>query len=90
MLALVDPFTAGGEPRIVEGACEGTITRTPRGSGGFGYDPLFVIDKTETTMAELPEGEKNRMSHRGRAFSALRPMLEKVLAERAEQAARVG
>jgi len=90
VLALVDPFTAGGEPRIVEGACEGTITRTPRGSGGFGYDPLFVIEKTETTMAELAEGEKNRVSHRGRAFAALRPMLEKVLAERAEQTARVG
>jgi XTP/dITP diphosphohydrolase len=90
VLALVDPFTSGGEPRIVEGACEGTITRTPRGSGGFGYDPLFVIEKTETTMAELPDGEKNRVSHRGRAFAALRPLLEKVLAERAEQAARVG
>jgi inosine/xanthosine triphosphate pyrophosphatase family protein len=41
-------------------------------------------------MAELPDGEKNRVSHRGRAFAALRPLLEKVLAERAEQAARVG
>jgi XTP/dITP diphosphohydrolase len=90
VLALIDPFTGGGEPRIVEGACEGTITRTPRGAGGFGYDPLFVLEKTETTMAELGEAEKNRVSHRGKAFAALRPVLEGVLAERAEQAARVG
>jgi XTP/dITP diphosphohydrolase len=89
VLALVDPFTAGGEPRIVEGTCDGTITRMPRGSGGFGYDPLFVVDSTETTMAELGEDEKNRVSHRGRAFAALLPLLRAVLAERAEQSARV-
>ncbi len=56
-----------GSPK---GSARSTIApRTPRGSGGFGYDPLFVIEKTETTMAELPEGEKNRVSHRGRAFA---------------------
>jgi XTP/dITP diphosphohydrolase len=90
VLALVDPFTGGGEPRIVEGACEGRITRTPRGSGGFGYDPLFVVAGTEKTMAELVGDEKNRISHRGRAFAGLRPLLERVLAERAEQAVRAG
>lgn len=90
VLALIDPFTAGGEPRLVEGTCEGTITRTPRGSGGFGYDPLFVVGKTETTMAELDDAEKNRVSHRAQAFAALRPVLERVLADRAAQAARVG
>jgi XTP/dITP diphosphohydrolase len=89
VLALVDPFTNRGEPQLVEGLCEGTVTRTPRGSGGFGYDPLFVVRGTEKTMAELDEGEKNRLSHRGRAFAALRPLLERVLAERAEQTARV-
>jgi XTP/dITP diphosphohydrolase len=90
VLALVDPFSGGGEPRLVEGTCDGTITRTPRGSGGFGYDPLFVLDKTDTTMAELGEAEKNRVSHRGRAFAALLPMLERVLEERAAQSARLG
>jgi XTP/dITP diphosphohydrolase len=90
VLALVDPFTGGGQPRIVEGTCEGTIIRTPRGSGGFGYDPLFVVEQTDTTMAELTEDDKNRVSHRGRAFAALRPLLQRVLAERAEQVARVG
>jgi XTP/dITP diphosphohydrolase len=89
VLALVDPFTKGGEPRTVEGVCEGTITRTPRGSAGFGYDPLFVVADTGKTMAELDASEKNRISHRAKAFAALRPLLERVLAERAEQAARI-
>jgi XTP/dITP diphosphohydrolase len=89
VLALIDPYTNGGEPRLVEGTCEGTITRTPRGSGGFGYDPLFVLQGSQKTMAELLETEKNRLSHRARAFAELRPVLERVLAERAEQAARV-
>ena len=82
VLALVDPFVKDGEPIVVEGVCEGKITRTPRGSGGFGYDPLFLVDGTDKTMAELTEDEKNRISHRGRAFDKLRLVLEKVLAER--------
>ena len=82
VLALVDPFLKDGEPIVVEGTCEGKITRTPRGSGGFGYDPLFLVDGTDKTMAELGEDEKNRISHRGRAFDKLRLVLEKVLAER--------
>jgi XTP/dITP diphosphohydrolase len=90
VLALVDPFTASGQPRVVDGVCEGHVTRTPRGSGGFGYDPLFVVGASGKTMAELGEDEKNRVSHRGRAFAALRPLIERVLAERAEQAMRVG
>ena len=90
VLALIDPFTGGGEPTLVEGSCEGAITRTPRGSGGFGYDPLFVVDGTGKTMAELTPTEKNALSHRGRAFAALRPILERVLAERARQARRIG
>jgi XTP/dITP diphosphohydrolase len=82
VLALVDPFVREGEPFLVEGTCEGRITRTPRGSGGFGYDPLFLVDGTDKTMAELGEEEKNRISHRARAFEKLRLVLEKVLAER--------
>ncbi len=82
VLALVDPFTRDGEPYLVDGACEGRITLTPRGSGGFGYDPLFLVDGTDLTMAELPEAEKNRISHRGRAVAKLRLVLEKIVAER--------
>jgi XTP/dITP diphosphohydrolase len=90
VLALLDPFTGGGQVRIVQGVCEGAITRTPRGSGGFGYDPLFVVQGTEQTMAELDPEAKNRMSHRAAAIAALRPVLQKVLDERAEQLARLG
>ncbi len=82
VLALVDPFVKDGEPFVVEGTCEGRITRTPRGSGGFGYDPLFLVEGTDKTMAELPEGEKNRISHRARAAEKLKLVLEKVIAER--------
>jgi XTP/dITP diphosphohydrolase len=89
VLALVDPFTHGGEPRTVEGVCEGAITRTPQGSGGFGYDPLFVVGAAGKTMAELDDDAKNRVSHRAQAFAQLRPLLERVLAERAQQVSRV-
>ncbi len=89
VLALIDPFVNDGEPIVVEGKCEGKITRTPRGSGGFGYDPLFLVDGTDKTMAELDEAEKNRVSHRGRAFDKLRLVLEKLLAERDAMTRRV-
>jgi XTP/dITP diphosphohydrolase len=82
VLALVDPFVRDGEPFVVEGTCTGKITRTPRGSGGFGYDPLFLVDGTDKTMAELTEEEKNTLSHRARAVQALRLPLEKTLAAR--------
>jgi XTP/dITP diphosphohydrolase len=90
VLALVDPYTGGGEARTVEGVCEGIVTRAPRGSGGFGYDPLFVVDGTDRTMAELDALEKNRVSHRARAWAAMRPLLESVLEARATQVARLG
>lgn len=82
VLALVDPFVESGEPYIVEGTCTGRITRTPRGAGGFGYDPLFLVDGADKTMAELTEAEKNLISHRARAAQALRLTLEKTLAAR--------
>jgi XTP/dITP diphosphohydrolase len=89
VLALVDPFTNGGEPHVVEGACEGTIAPAPRGSGGFGYDPLFVVAGSDRTMAELTADEKNHVSHRARAFAALAPVLDQVLQSRSHQVARV-
>jgi XTP/dITP diphosphohydrolase len=89
VLALVDPLLNDGEPFLVEGTCEGKITPTPRGSGGFGYDPLFLVDGTDKTMAELDEGEKNRISHRARAVDKLRLVIEKVLAERDALTAKV-
>ena len=66
----------GREARTFEGSCNGRIARAPRGSNGFGYDPLFLVDgRGGTTMAELSADEKNRISHRGRAVEALRPAL---------------
>jgi XTP/dITP diphosphohydrolase len=54
-----------------EGVCEGHLLSTPRGSGGFGYDPIFVPAGWDETMAELTPQQKDRISHRGRAFRAL-------------------
>jgi XTP/dITP diphosphohydrolase len=58
-----------------EGSVEGLILEAPRGTGGFGYDPLFYLPELDRTMAELDLATKHRLSHRGRAFAALLPML---------------
>lgn len=60
-----------GWRKTVRGACEGTIVRAARGEGGFGYDPIFVPIGEHATWAELPESEKDRLSHRSQAFRAL-------------------
>ena len=57
------------------GAVEGLILESPRGTGGFGYDPLFYLPPLEKTMAELDLEAKHKLSHRGRAIAALLPML---------------
>jgi XTP/dITP diphosphohydrolase len=64
---------ADGTRLVAEGACEGRIGHAPRGSGGFGYDPLFFVDGDAAgrTMAELAPDEKNRISHRARALDEL-------------------
>ena len=59
-----------------EAACEGTLRTSPSGAGGFGYDPIFVPVGWELTMAELTDEQKDRISHRGRAFRALREDLQ--------------
>ncbi|HEY8291258.1 MAG TPA: RdgB/HAM1 family non-canonical purine NTP pyrophosphatase [Thermomicrobiales bacterium] len=58
-----------------EGRLDGTIGEEPRGLGGFGYDPVFIVGGTERTLAELRDDEKNAISHRARALQALRPQL---------------
>jgi len=58
-----------------EGAVEGVILESPRGTGGFGYDPLFFLPDLFCTMAELDLDIKHSLSHRGRAFVALLPLL---------------
>ena len=61
----------------VEGICEGTLRTAPAGSYGFGYDPIFEPVGREVTMAELSDAEKDRISHRGRAFRALKEALDR-------------
>jgi XTP/dITP diphosphohydrolase len=81
-LAYAEP---GGREEVVYGRCEGTLATEPRGEGGFGYDPAFIPDDypDDRTMAELDAGEKDAISHRGRAA---RQLVAKLVA--AEQAAR--
>ncbi len=63
------------EPLIAEGVWEGQIAETPRGAGGFGYDPYFLVPAEGCTAAELAPSTKNRLSHRGQALAALRRAL---------------
>lgn len=74
--ALADP--SGEVKAVVEGRCHGVIIREPRGSGGFGYDPLFEIPEYHQTFGELSARVKHALSHRGRALSKLRPMLREI------------
>jgi XTP/dITP diphosphohydrolase len=72
VLALVIP---DGGTLVSEGACEGRIAEAPSGNGGFGYDPIFLVDGSGRSFAEMPAGEKDAISHRGRAARELRRML---------------
>ncbi len=77
-LALADPL---GQVRLeAEGACRGRLTRAPRGTGGFGYDPLFLIPECHKTFGELSGPVKQQLSHRARAFGRLRPALDRLIA----------
>jgi XTP/dITP diphosphohydrolase len=75
-LALADRAgRLGDEVRLAEGTCEGLILHEPRGSGGFGYDPLFYVPALGRTFAELGVGTKNDRSHRANAMRAMKPLL---------------
>jgi XTP/dITP diphosphohydrolase len=63
--------TPEGDIVTARGECEGRILAAPRGRSGFGYDPIFLVEGIGRAMAELPEAEKNRISHRASAFGAL-------------------
>ena len=64
--------------QIFEGICEGKIIPEERGTGGFGYDPIFLLSELGKTMAELSMDEKNRLSHRARAVMKAKPFLKKI------------
>jgi XTP/dITP diphosphohydrolase len=68
-----------GSVRIFEGTCEGWIATSPRGRGGFGYDPIFVPNDEARTMAEIPAEIKNRISHRAHALRAAEPYVAGLL-----------
>ena len=68
VLVLIGP---DGEEHMFEGRCDGRLLREPVGTGGFGYDPLFVPGGFGQTFAELGDAEKNQLSHRGRAWAEL-------------------
>ncbi len=76
--ALADP--TGEVKALVEGRCHGVITRDRRGTGGFGYDPLFLIPEYHRTFGELSSRVKHALSHRGKALAQLRPVLRRLLA----------
>jgi XTP/dITP diphosphohydrolase len=75
--ALADP--QGNVHAAVEGHCHGVITYERRGTGGFGYDPLFLIPEYHRTFGELSPRVKHALSHRGKALAHLRPMIHQLL-----------
>jgi XTP/dITP diphosphohydrolase len=77
--ALADPQGAVGA--VTEGRCHGVLVKELRGSGGFGYDPLFLIPEYHKTFGELSPLVKQALSHRARAVTQMRPALRRVLIE---------
>jgi XTP/dITP diphosphohydrolase len=71
--------TPEGEVYTADGDCPGEVIPEERGTGGFGYDPIFLLPDRGLTMAELPEVDKNAISHRARAIQAAVPILERLL-----------
>jgi XTP/dITP diphosphohydrolase len=71
--------TPAGTERVVRGSMTGTLLRSPRGTNGFGYDPIFVPDGDTRTTAEMSPAEKDAISHRGKAFRALAPLIAATL-----------
>ena len=91
VLALADVAgPLGDEVMTAEGSCEGIVLDAPRGTGGFGYDPLFLVPELGKTFAELGVGTKGELSHRARAMHALRPRLLAYLSRRDETRGKRG
>jgi XTP/dITP diphosphohydrolase len=79
VIAIADPST--GAVRTAEGEVFGLIAKAPRGERGFGYDPIFWVPQHSATMAELPDHQKNIISHRARAAAGARQILKELLYE---------
>jgi XTP/dITP diphosphohydrolase len=80
-LAIVAP---GRKETVVEGICPGKIAFAPKGSYGFGYDPVFIPEGWQQTLGEVSMEGKNRVSHRARALQAALPVLKRLLKEIAD------
>ena len=79
-------YQPGGHFKCFEGRWRGLIADKPAGTGGFGYDPVFFLPEFSMTVAQLPPGIKNQLSHRARAFQELKHYLQDViLTEKEEQ-----
>ena len=70
--------TPNGDLHLTEGICEGEIISEERGTGGFGYDPIFLLSELGKTMAELSMDEKNRLSHRAKAVTKAKTILSQI------------
>jgi XTP/dITP diphosphohydrolase len=75
MIACVFP---DGRRIVTKGECTGLILKEPRGSGGFGYDPVFYLPEFGVTMAEMSAEEKNKISHRAKALNNLKEELKRI------------
>ena len=80
--AVVAFVAPDGFERTAEGICTGVIMESPRGTGGFGYDPLFLPSGSAQTFAEMSSDVKNRISHRAKALEALNPVLQEYFKNR--------
>lgn len=78
VVAIAEP---GGRQWMLSGECRGAIADAPRGAGGFGYDPVFLVEGVGRTLAEMDPAAKNAVSHRGRAVRKAIPILERLAGE---------
>jgi len=82
VIAIAVPALPQPEVYYSRGVCQGIILEKPRGTGGFGYDPLFYVPELQKTFAELTTGEKNRISHRGQALRQASQILRSLIGAR--------
>ncbi|HHY06540.1 MAG TPA: XTP/dITP diphosphatase [Clostridia bacterium] len=80
-ISVIAFVTPQGQVYTAEGRCEGIILDKLQGTGGFGYDPLFYLSELGKTMAELTLAEKNKISHRGKAWREIVPFLQTIFQE---------
>ncbi len=74
-ISFIALITPDGREEVFEGSCDGLILESPRGDGGFGYDPIFLYPQIQKTFSEMTDSEKNKISHRRRAIERLAKVL---------------